>query len=94
MLQFPYYFLAEPQKIFPDLSLLQLKRVVITWDVLDTSMIDIVGFLLGRAQVLEKLVLRFRNDDVHNPEWFISAQNKVMKMARSSLNAEMVVRRC
>lgn len=89
MLQFAYYLVA-PTTIFPDLSLLHLKTIEITWDVRDASMISVIKVLLQNAQVLEKLMIRFINHEADSRR-FVSATKRVTKMRRSSPHATLIV---
>ncbi|XP_057772047.1 uncharacterized protein LOC130991705 isoform X2 [Salvia miltiorrhiza] len=82
--------LASAKMTFPSPSLLRLKTFEATWSISKPSIIPVIQVLLESAPVLEKMVLRLRQDASY-PKTFILAQEKVLSMPRSSPTAQVII---
>lgn len=72
---------------------MRLKTVTITWYVDSTSMFSFIEFVLKNASKLEKMVIQAKPIDSHPPDLFFEIAQKLLRMPRSSPNAEVVLRR-
>ncbi|XP_022849225.1 putative F-box protein At1g49610 isoform X1 [Olea europaea var. sylvestris] len=72
---------------------MRLKTVTITWYVDSTSLFSFIEFVLKNASKLEKMVIQAKPIDSHPPDLFFEIAQKLLRMPRSSPNAEVVLRR-
>ncbi|XP_057773763.1 F-box/LRR-repeat protein At3g26922-like [Salvia miltiorrhiza] len=78
------------ETIFPNPSMLHLRRVTITWYLLDDLILQLVKLILRNAHLLEKFVFR-TYWDVASPEVVNFAEKSFVSIPKSSPTAEFII---
>lgn len=81
------------ERNFSDSFLLQLRTVHVSWTKDDDSIFPLIQILLKHASKLEKLVFRENRSKPPRTPWksLYMASEKLLKMQRSSPNAELIL---
>ncbi|XP_057810217.1 uncharacterized protein LOC131024698 isoform X2 [Salvia miltiorrhiza] len=82
--------LASAKMTSPSPSLLHLKTFEFTLSMCDPSIIPAIQILLENAPILERVVIRLRQQ-ASDVETFLFAQEKVLSMPRSSPTAQVII---